>query len=321
MAHEITIRADGTAEAAFAMTPAWHGLGVVLDHPMPSAEALTAAQLDWQVIQREVACIIPETVQTAWGPVEQNRYQVIPGALANCRSDNGLVLGTVSDQYQVVQNLEAFQFLDELIENHEMQYESAFSLQGGRKVVLLGRLPKVDTVVSGDDSLRYILMSLHHDGSGAIRFGPCATRVVCANTYAMALQEGYVKELAIAHKGDVKSKLAQARSILGAANEKFDQYAQASRALAQEPSGATCVCLTPLWRSWELADGNRFGMHARRDARCQLSTRPRGWTRALNRKLCGYVLPCTRWGRKLETFQAGTFRAMPRHCTAAYPPG
>jgi phage/plasmid-like protein (TIGR03299 family) len=232
MAHKITIRADGTAEAAFAMTPAWHGLGVVLDHPMPSAEALHAAQLDWQVIQREVACVIPETVQTAWGPVEQNRYQAIPSVLANCRSDNGLVLGTVSDQYQVVQNLEAFQFLDQLIENHEMTYESAFSLQGGRKVVLLGRLPKVDTVVPGDDSLRYILMSLHHDGSGAIRFGPCATRVVCANTYAMAIQEGYVKELAISHKGDVKSKLAQARSILGTANEKFDQYAQASRALA-----------------------------------------------------------------------------------------
>ena len=242
MAHEITIRADGTAEAAFAMTPAWHGLGVVLDHPMPSAEALTAAQLDWQVIQREVACIIPETVQTAWGPVEQNRYQVIPGALANCRSDNGLVLGTVSDQYQVVQNLEAFQFLDELIENHEMQYESAFSLQGGRKVVLLGRLPKVDTVVPGDDSLRYILMSLHHDGSGAIRFGPLRHPGRLRQHLRHALQEGYVKELAIAHKGDVKSKLAQARSILGAANEKFDQYAQASRALARAIRGRlACV--------------------------------------------------------------------------------
>jgi hypothetical protein len=43
MAHEITVRADGTAEAAFAMTPAWHGLGVVLDHPMLSKEALMGA--------------------------------------------------------------------------------------------------------------------------------------------------------------------------------------------------------------------------------------------------------------------------------------
>jgi len=232
MAHEITVRADGTAEAAFAVKPAWHGLGVVFDHPMSSAEALAGAHLDWLVVQREVACIVPEMVPTKWGPVEQYRYQKIKGALANCRSDDGLVLGVVSDQYQVVQNVEAFKFLDELIANHEIEYESAFSLQGGRKVVLLGRLPKVDTVVPGDDSLRYILMSLHHDGTGAIRFGPCAERVVCANTYAVALQEGHVKELSIAHKGDVKGKLAQARNILNRANQKFDGYALQARALA-----------------------------------------------------------------------------------------
>ena len=145
----------------------------------------------------------------------------------------------------MVQNIEAFQFLDEKTENHEMHYESAFSLQGGKKVVLLGRLPKVDTVVPGDDSLRYILMSLHHDGSGPIRFGRCAARVICANTYAIALAEGYVKELSVPHKGDVKAKLAQARNILGLANEKFDQYAQQTRVLER-------FCRRPYRSCWLL---------------------------------------------------------------------
>lgn len=247
MAHEITVRKDGTAEAAFAVKPAWHGLGVVFDHPMTSAEALAGAHLDWLVVQREVACIVPETIQTDWGPVEQNRYQTIKGTLANCRADDGSVLGVVSDQYQVVQNIEAFRFLDELVENHEMEYESAFSLQGGKKVVLLARLPKVDVIVPGDEVLRYLLLSLHHDGTGAIRFGPCAERVVCANTYAVALGEGGIKEydrldkdffksargreLAVTHKGDVESKLAQARDILTRANQRFDDYAERGKAL------------------------------------------------------------------------------------------
>jgi len=43
MAHEITVREDGFAEAAFAMEPAWHGLGTVFGHAMNSAEALSAA--------------------------------------------------------------------------------------------------------------------------------------------------------------------------------------------------------------------------------------------------------------------------------------
>jgi len=248
MAHEITVRKNGTAEAAFAVKPAWHGLGVVFDHPMKSVEALTGAHLDWLVVQREVACIVPEMVQTEWGPVEHYRYQKIKGALANCRSDDGFVLGVISDQYQVVQNVEAFRFLDELIDNHEMEYESAFSLQGGKKVVLLGRLPKVDEIVPGDVTKRYLLLSLHHDGSGAIRFGPCAERVVCANTYAVALDEGGIKEydkldkdffrsakgreLSITHKGDMEAKLAQARNILSQANQQFDRYADKARTLA-----------------------------------------------------------------------------------------
>jgi len=225
MAHEITVRRDGTAEAAFAMKPAWHGLGVVFDHPMTTTDALTGAHLDWSVIQREVAMVVPEG--------EYTRYPRIPGLRANCRSDNGLPLGVVSDQYKVVQNVEAFAFLDKLIENQEMQYESAFSIRDGRVVVLLGRLPGKDTIVPGDDSLRYVLLSLTHDGTGAIRFGPCAERVVCANTYAMAIGEGNTREFSIRHTGNIDQKLGQARAILTQANKAFDDYAPHAKALAQ----------------------------------------------------------------------------------------
>jgi len=228
MVHEITERKDGTAEAAFALTPAWHGLGVVLDHPMSSGEALTAAQLDWTVEQRSVALWNTE------GSVgNEGKWKEQKGILANVRADNNLYLGMVSDYYQVVQNVDAFSFLDELIENHEMEYESAFSLKGGKRVVLLGRLPQIDEIAKDDFVKRYILMSLSHDGSCAIKFGPCAMRVVCANTHAVALQEGTVKELSITHMGDMKSKLRQARKILGMANERFDRYSEVGRELVK----------------------------------------------------------------------------------------
>ncbi|MBN2024978.1 MAG: DUF932 domain-containing protein [Pirellulales bacterium] len=242
MSHEITVHADGRAEAAFALTPAWHGLGAVLDHPMSSREALEAAGLGWEVVQRPMAVGVPEPIKTPEGPVERVRYHDIPGMFANVRSDNGFVLGTVSEWYKIVQNTEAFAFLDGLIESHEMQYESAFSLSGGRKVVLLGRLPKVDEIAPGDETLRYVLLSLHHDGSGAIRFGPTSVRVVCANTYAMALGEGnladvttdqFSRDAAIRHMGDVGKKLEVAKRALVAANQTFDAHAEAGRALAK----------------------------------------------------------------------------------------
>lgn len=227
MAHEITIRKDGFAEAAYSLRPAWHGLGQVFDHPMTALEVLTGAGLNWQVAQEE---IYRRKYPLPFGPVE---YPLLKGWKLNLRQDTGLILGMVTDQYKVVQNTEAFEFLDALVENHEMLYESAFSLYGGRKVVMLARMPGAATVVPGDHVLPYVLMSLSHDASEAIRFGGVATRVVCANTYSIANDERGVKSMTIRHTGDIKEKLAQARNVLGLVSRQFAQYAEISQKLAE----------------------------------------------------------------------------------------
>lgn len=226
MAHNITQRRNGVAEAAFALTPAWHGLGTVLDHPMSSAEALQAAHLDWRVVSSPLYYSVQDI------PIKTH--------VANIREDNNELLGIVSKQYKIIQNVEAFAFLDQLIENHSMQYEAAFSLSGGKKVVLLGRLPKVDTIVKGDELLRYVLLSLHHDGSGAIRFGPTSVRVVCANTYSLAIgkgtlteMEGLDREASIRHMGDVHKKLEAVQTLLQQANRQFDNYTLAAKQLVK----------------------------------------------------------------------------------------
>ena len=233
MSHDITIRSDRTAEAAFALKPAWHGLGTVLDHPMTSAEALTAAQLDWQVVQREVGAATPRMIETPEGPVEGQGWLPIPQHRANFRDDNNEFLGMVGTAYQVVQNTEAFEFLDELIAGHAMEYESAFSLNSGRRVCMLGRLPEVDRIVEGDETLRYVMLSLTHDGTGAIQFGPTSVRVVCANTHALAVKRGTTRELTVRHTGKMADKLSQARRILQGVTASFDEHAQTCKGLAR----------------------------------------------------------------------------------------
>jgi phage/plasmid-like protein (TIGR03299 family) len=234
MSHEITVREDGFAEAAFSLQPAWHGLGTVFDHAMDSKEALSAAGLDWRVVSRPMAVGKPGVIDTPDGEIEKIVFNEVPNLLANVREDNDEFLGVVTDRYQIVNNTEAFEFLDALVENHDMRYESAFSLSGGKKVVLLGQLPKVDEIAEGDSSLRYVLMSLSHDGTGAIRFGPTAVRVVCANTYALAVKDKTgVKELSIRHTGNIGEKLNQARKILGIAREQFEEHSERSRQLVK----------------------------------------------------------------------------------------
>lgn len=228
MAHEITIRQNGFAEAAFRQKPAWHELGTVFDADVSYEEMLLLAGLDWEVIQRQMGIAVPRTIETPEGPVESVRWEEIPEALANVRSDTGMYLGNVSPQYVVVQNREAFAFMDALVEEGRIRWETAFSLNGGKKVICTAKLPRIDTVLDGDTLERYVLCGLGHDGTGAINFGLTSTRVVCANTYRIALGEGGIREMSIRHTGDLKEKLHEARRILQLANDQFDKYADQS---------------------------------------------------------------------------------------------
>lgn len=214
MAHELSFAQNGTAEAFYALKPAWHGLGTVLDHAPNSAEAIEAAQLNWRVAQRELKTI--DGIH-------------VPGHFANVRQDSGEVLGVVSDRYQVVQNREAFDFLDGLIEDGIIKYESAGALRGGRIVWLLARMPSVDQIAERDSTLRYVLFSTSHDGSASIHAVPTSVRVVCANTLRVAV----ANDIGIRHTGDVSRKLDIAKRYLSQFDERFTLFRDQARLLAQ----------------------------------------------------------------------------------------
>ncbi len=105
MAHELSFDSQGNAEAFYAMKPAWHGLGTVLDHAPTSEAAIEAAHLDWHVDMK---------------PLQTTDGIDVPDNFATVRGDNSAVLGVVSDKYKVVQNRDAFKFLDSLVADVEI---------------------------------------------------------------------------------------------------------------------------------------------------------------------------------------------------------
>jgi phage/plasmid-like protein (TIGR03299 family) len=212
MAHELSF-INGKAEAFYALKPAWHGLGTVLDHAPNSAEAIEAAHLDWRIGQRALRTVDGIDV---------------PDLFANVREDTGAVLGVVSGRYQTVQNREAFDFLDGLLADGVIKYESAGALRGGRIVWLLARMPTVDTIADGDHTLRYVLFSTSHDGSASIHAVPTSVRVVCANTLRVAV----ANDIGIRHTGDVTHKLELAKRYLSQFDERFTLFRDDARKLA-----------------------------------------------------------------------------------------
>lgn len=149
----------------------WHGLGTVVEECPDSQEAVKLAGLDWKVEQKDVYA---------------DNWNRIPGYKANVRDSDQSVLGVVSDRYQVVQNEEAFAFTDELL-GEGVRYETAGSLQGGRRVFLLARLPQ-RFIIAGDEITPYFVIMNSHDASCSIKAAMTPVRVVCQNTLNLAFR-------------------------------------------------------------------------------------------------------------------------------------
>lgn len=191
----------------------WHGLGTMVMEAPDSRKALELAGLNWSVFQQELI--------TADGVP-------ISGFKANLRSTDNQVLGVVSDRYKVVQNEEAFAFTDALL-GEGVRYETAGSLQDGRRTWILAKLPQ-KYIISGDEITPYLVFMNSHDGSGAIKAAMTPIRVVCMNTLNLALSTAK-RSWSTNHIGDIKGKLEDARYTLLYADQYMAELGKAIDAL------------------------------------------------------------------------------------------
>lgn len=160
-----------------------------------SHDALVAAGLDWTVESR---------------PIYDANGNIISGYKANTRSSDNTVLGIVSDRYKIVQNVDAFQFTDNLI-GGDVRYETAGSLLKGQKVWMLAKMP--GRKICGDDVETYVCFTNCHDGKGSVKAIVTPIRVVCQNTMNLALSTAK-RAWSIRHQGDMEKKLEEAREAL-----------------------------------------------------------------------------------------------------------
>lgn len=196
----------------YTRTKPWHGLGTMVEKAPTSEAALELAGLDWQVVQKKLVTD---------GGIE------VPGFKANLRETDNQVLGVVSDRYKVVQNADAFSFTDALL-GEGVTYETAGSLQNGRRTWILAKLP-TRYIISGDEITPYLVFMNSHDGSGSIKAAMTPIRVVCQNTLNLALSTAK-RCWSTNHVGDIKGKMEDARYTLLYA----DQYmAELGRTIAQ----------------------------------------------------------------------------------------
>ena len=153
-----------------------------------------ATGLDWLVNQREVYTN------------DGSNLVKLDNTVANFRAGNAQFLGIVNaDKYKVVQNHEAFDFIDEL---PNFSFEKVGMFNGGKKVFVVGKSNEEITIDGSTDKVNFYLTFLHgHDGKSGIRFILCPVRMFCMNQLNMMLKSATFK-YNIAHTGDISTKLS-----------------------------------------------------------------------------------------------------------------
>ena len=207
----------------------WHGMGTRVEEAPTSADALRLAGLDWVVE--------PKPVYVELNTIFGKSMTEVTGFKANTRDVDGHVLGIVTDAYRIVQNVDAFQFTDNLI-GGDVHYETAGSLGNGKRIWLLAKLPETEIV--GDKTERYLVFTNTFDGSGSVRVACTPVRVVCQNTLNCAL--GNAKRAwSIRHTANIGERLVEAHQAL----QLEDTYIEALKCNAE-------LLATQHLSNWEL---------------------------------------------------------------------
>ncbi len=230
MSHEIEI-INGKASFFSHRKPAWHRLGTITADALTLDDALRAGGLDWTV--RKSVDPVSASVLTDLGV----GFVTVEGKYATYRDHPQLGLeglGVVGKQYQVVQNREIGELVEHIADESGGIWETAGSLFGGRRVFMSIKMPESMLIGGEDKTDMYLVIASSHDGTLAVTAITTAVRVVCNNTFSMALKDAASKYV-FRHSGDAGFKVQEAREALALTFKYQEEFAAEMERLLSVP--------------------------------------------------------------------------------------
>ena len=202
MAHKIDNSKGFNAFVSFG-EKAWHGLGSVMTDAVSTQDALQKGGLDFKVLKLPNIHILP----TGEELISEDSFFTL-------RDDVNKVLGSrLGRDYNVMQNHEALNLADEILQSGNASIETAGAIDNGKKVFICLKVNKDIVVGSNDKVQQYLLICNSHDGTMSITAKFTNVRVVCNNTLQMALRQG--SGVKVRHTINAQQRLQEAVRLMG----------------------------------------------------------------------------------------------------------
>lgn len=213
---------------------AWfEGMGINVENATSMESALKISGLDFEVEKRPVY-FSNEGKRDKKGHF-MPPYIKVENMEMTVRTDTNIGLGVVTPKFEILQNRDAFDFLDSLVVGGA-KFETAglFKKNGAASYVTMSTEP---IKILGDDFNPYMMIVNGHDGGTSVRVCITPVRAVCRNTAILALKKA-TSTVSIHHSKKMYDKLEVAKEVLLANSKYMEALKEEAEKLAVTPFSA-----------------------------------------------------------------------------------
>lgn len=193
-------------------TATWTNIGANITKATTVEEALKLSHLDYTV----------EKV-----PVFLQDGTPIPGAFCTKREDSNITYGVVGSQFEIVQNIEGFDFINSMVP------EGLKFLKAGenhRFIYIIAQLPEFDLM--GDKVAPHIIFQNSHSGSTTLKATIAPLRIVCENQFNLTFRK-VTNKISLRHTKSIKGKLHTAQEVLIHSSDYISEFQKEAILMAQ----------------------------------------------------------------------------------------
>lgn len=194
----------------------WNKVGTDIRDSNSVKEALQISGLDYEVVK---------------APIYLSNGHRIKDQFATKKKGTDEVFGIVGKDYTIVQNEEAFSFVDGIIS------EGLTFVKAGETSYMNYIITSLPEQYILDDKFKpYIIFQNSHAGATTLKAAICPLRIICQNQFTMAFRNSENK-ISIRHSSSIHEKMDEAQHILQFNAEYMDSFNKMANEMAANKIG------------------------------------------------------------------------------------
>lgn len=250
---------ENTSIITATRTPSWATIGQDVTECKSMEQVLEASGLNYHVVKR------PVFYGNEWSD-DVGTHELI-GRYVTIRESDNHPYDVVSDKFEIVQNAEAFDFVNYM--GDEVSFVKAGETASGM-VYVIGKLPEVS--ILGDTFTPHVLFRNGFSGKVKITAAICPLRIVCQNQFNFAFRNTD-NTTTIRHVQNAPQKLEEAREVLKVSASYMSQLSIMAETYAMKklsPSGLDQV-LDLMFPIKDRDTMNHYALHRLEEARTRFT--------------------------------------------------